>query len=283
MTDDALVIQAAAELAREGKPFVMATVVATQGRTPRDAGARMIWQPGAAAGGVGGPNIIGTVGGGRMEQMVIEVAEAHFFKRSAGVEKMSLLQDADQCCGGTMEVFLEYIGPRQRAVIFGAGHVSMALAKLLVESPIEVVVADDRRDWNTEERFPQCRRVMSFAEGLAAAAERPGETFVCVMTYCHDTDFDLLKSVLLGERPSPGPLAQGGGAWSALPAYVGLIGSRSKRACFFGRLSAAGVPQELIDKVECPMGLGDMGKSPQQVAISIAGRLLLEAKAHAKR
>lgn len=260
MTEPAQVLIAAAELAREGKPFVMATVIDTKGRTPRDAGARMIWRPGQP--------LIGTIGGGRMEHLVIEAAEGHFFKRSTGIEKLVLSQDADQCCGGSMDVFIEFCGPRERVVIFGAGHVSIALAKLLVDSPLEVVIVDNRPEWNTEARFPGCRRLQSFAEGVAAAAERPSETMACVMTYSHDEDFDILKSILSAP---------------ALPAYVGLIGSRSKRACFFGRLSGAGIPQDTIETVRCPMGLGDMGKEPSQVAISIAGQLLLEAKALAAR
>ena len=278
MTTDLL--QHACRLSREGVPFVMATVVAVQGRTPRDVGAKMIWLPGdRAAGGANGeargegsnvpagPRIIGTVGGGKMEHLLIEACERRFAERSSGIERFSLLQDADQCCGGSMEVFVEYVGPRGRVVIFGAGHVAMEVARLAREGGLAVTVVDDRAEWNTPARFPACGRVASWAEGLAVLALAPAETMACVMTYDHDRDFELVRAIL-SERDD-----------SALPAYVGLIGSRSKRACFFGRLSASGVPAERIERVECPMGLGDMGKAPIQVAVSIAGRLLLSARA----
>ncbi len=267
MSDPRHTLAAAADLAARGRPFVMATVVGAKGRTPRDPGARMLFVPGAGAHDDARPaSIIGTVGGGRMEQMVIEAARLHLERRTSGIESLSLLQDADQCCGGSMDVFVEYVGPRGRIVIFGAGHVSMALARVLEGSALEVVVADDRADWNTPERFPGATRLTTFDAGLAAAADRPGETSVCVMTYDHDTDFRLLHAIL--DHPP-------------LPVYVGLIGSRSKRACFFGRLAGAGIGADRIERVECPMGLGDMGKAPGEVAASIAGRLLLVARAHA--
>jgi xanthine dehydrogenase accessory factor len=160
-----------------------------------------------------------------------------------------------------MDVFYEFCGPSQRLVIFGAGHVSSALASMLAAAPLEIVVADDRPEWNTIERFPRCRRVMHWGEGVAIACEQPASTLACVMTCSHDTDYDLLKALLA----SP-------------PAFVGLIGSRSKRACLFRRLVASGVDEQAVQAVQCPIGLGDMGKQPELIAVSMAGQILLEAK-----
>ena len=81
------------------------------------------------------------------------------------------------------------------------------------------------------------------------------------MTCSHDRDYEIVRSLL--ESP---------------PAFIGLIGSKSKRTSFFTRLAAAGITEEQIKSVRCPIGLGDMGKEPELVAISIAGQLLLEAK-----
>ncbi len=228
------------------------TVVMAKGSTPRDAGARMIWTP--------GDGFMGTVGGGQFEELVKDAAEACYKDRQSRVEQFVLGADADQCCGGTLDVFVEYIGPRQRVVIFGGGHVSQALAAMLRPSALEVVVVDDRAEWNTDERFPGCRRVLEFDEGLAICRERPDATMACVMTCSHDRDFELIRSLLDGP-----------------PAYVGLIGSRSKRACFFSRLTGAGVSADAIECVRCPMGVGNTGKEPELVAISIASELLMRA------
>lgn len=244
----------AAALQREGEAFVMITVVGVQGSTPRNPGARMLWRPGAG--------MEGTVGGGQFEHLAIDSAEKHFRERSCGVERFVLGADADQCCGGTIDLFFEYCGARQRVVVFGAGHVAHALRGCLSDAALQVVIVDDRPEWNSAERFPGCRRVLDFDEGVAAAHEAPGATLACVMTCSHDTDFELLRKLLLGEAP----------------AFVGLIGSRSKRACLFRRLVASGVDAGRVERVHCPIGLGDMGKEPMSVAVSIAGQLLLESK-----
>lgn len=255
-------------MAEAGEAFILITVVRTQGSTPRDAGAKMIWRPGVGPG-TGAGDLVGTVGGGQFELLVSDAARTHYERKSCGVEKYVLGADADQCCGGTMEVFFEFFGARQRLVVFGAGHVARELAELMAASAIEVVIVDDRPEWNSAGRFPRARRVESFDAGVDVALSEPGATLACVMTCSHDTDFELLRKLL--KTP--------GGA----PAFTGLIGSRSKRACLFGRLVASGIDEAVVQRVQCPIGVGDTGKEPRLVAISMAAGLLMEAKRLAAR
>ncbi len=255
MTSDLDVILRAADLARDGTPFVLATVIRAQGSTPRNAGAKMIWRGDEHA-----AALLGTVGGGQFELLAIDAAREHLRKRTSGIEKYVLGADADQCCGGVMEVFFEYIGNARRLAIFGAGHVSKELADLLAPAPIEIVIVDDRPEWNSPERFPRCRRILSWQEGVRAAHETPAATLACVMTCSHDTDFDLLRQLLI--QP---------------PAFTGLIGSRSKRACLLGRLVASGIDDATVQRVHCPIGVGDTGKEPRMVAISMAAQILMES------
>lgn len=253
MSADTRVLVEAGRLAELGRSFVLVTVAGTQGSSPRETGAKMIW--------LDGEDIVGTIGGGELERLAIEHACELFESRSGGVERFVLGADADQCCGGTVELLFEFFGPRHRLVIFGAGHVALELVRCLQAGPFEIAVVDDRPEWNNESRFGGCQRVMSFDDGVALAVESRASTMVCVMSCSHDRDFEVLRA-MLGEPP----------------AFVGLIGSKSKRACFFTRLAGAGIGQEAIQKVHCPIGLGDMGKAPGLVAVSIAGQLLLEAQ-----
>lgn len=285
------IFETAGGLLRDGTPFVLITVTKTKGSTPRDAGAKMIWCPALAdrrrAGcgsegscGAGGRDrvegvvdrdtraVIGTVGGGQFEHLVIDAAEKHMRDRSCGTEQYVLGADADQCCGGVMDVFFEYHGAARRLVIFGAGHVAFELAAMLGPgsgAPMSVAIVDDRTAWNSADRFPHARRMLAWDEGVRFARERAEETLVCVMTCSHDTDFDLLRAVLR-------PACEG----ADMPGFVGLIGSRSKRACLFGRLVASGIDEARVQKVQCPIGVGDTGKAPRLVAISMAAQLLLE-------
>lgn len=256
MSEQRSILARAAELSSGGLPFVLITVTRAEGSTPRNAGAMMLWRPGQDP-------TLGTVGGGQFELLVIDAAERCFMDRSCRTERIVLGAEADQCCGGVMEVFCQYHGPRQRLVIFGAGHVAFELARLLDQSPLEIVIVDDRPQWNSPERFPSARRVPTWAEGASLAHESPASTLACVMTCSHDTDLDVLRLLLAAPQP---------------PAFTGLIGSRSKRVCLFGRLVASGIDDSVVQRVHCPIGVGDLGKEPRLVAISMAAQLLAEAK-----
>jgi len=264
------ILQSAADLVRSGQEFVLITVVAAKGSTPRNPGARMIWRPTSdqqSTHGSGAPNgTIGTVGGGHFEHLVLDAARACAAKRASTFEHFVLGSDADQCCGGTMDVFLEYHGRPVRVVLFGAGHVSASLCGVLGFSSLRITVVDDRPDWNSESRFPGARCLHSWPEGVAAVRENPEGTMIIVMTCSHETDFELLRELL--RTP---------------PAFTGLIGSRSKRACLFSRLTGAGVDADAVARVECPVGVGDTGKEPAAVAISMAAQLLIKARTLAAR
>ncbi|MFT5422491.1 MAG: xanthine dehydrogenase accessory factor [Phycisphaerales bacterium] len=257
MSSERAILTQAASLMGEGVPFVLVTVASTQGSSPRSAGAKMIWKP--------NDEILGSIGGGELEHLARDAARTHLENSETGVERFVLGADADQCCGGTVDLLFECFGARTRVVLFGAGHVSREIVRCLDDAPVEIVVVDERPEWNSAERFGGgCRREMNPECGVEIAQENPGSTLTCVLTHSHDLDFDILRGLLADPAKAP--------------AYVGLIGSKSKRACFFTRLSGSGIDQPMIDRVTCPMGLGDMGKAPGLVAVSIVGELLIKAK-----
>lgn len=272
MTEAAHVLSEAADAAAAGRAFVLATVIRAQGSTPRGPGAMMICLPAPQLGDdASSPaQIVGTVGGGQFERLVLDDARRMLADPTSApnvgrIERYVLGAESEQCCGGVVEVFLQLHSASQRVVIFGAGHVSRELVKMLRAAPIRAVVVDDRADWNTEARFPGAQRVSNFDEGVAIARgdAKVGGGFALVMTCCHQTDERLLRA-LLGEAGEP--------------RFVGLIGSRSKRACLFGRLVASGIDEARVAKVRCPIGVGDTGKEPGTLAVSIAAQVLIETK-----
>ena len=56
--------------------------------------------------------------------------------------------------------------------------------------------------------------------------------------------------------------------------YLGLIGSENKWLRFQNKLKNLDHSLERIKKVHCPIGLAIGGKSPPEVAISIASQIL---------
>lgn len=292
MDEATRVLSAAAEAARAGRAFVLMTVIRTQGSTPRAPGAMMLWLGGDVdgreaekppappiAGSAADARVedvqhrangadlaacfVGTVGGGQFEHLALDDARRYLRERRSGVERYVLGAEAEQCCGGVIEIFFQYHGGAQRAVIFGAGHVAHELVKLLETSPIACTVVDDRADWNTAARFPRAERLTDWQAGINRCGENPAGTLAVVMTCSHQTDERLLRGLL---------------TMPALPLFVGLIGSRSKKACLLGRLISSGVDEHRVERVRCPLGVGDTGKEPGVLAISIAAQLLIEAK-----
>ena len=89
-----------------GTPFVIATVAATRGSTPRRAGARMLVRADGSS--------CGTIGGGCGESEVIHAAlEVHAdgAPRLVQVDLTNPLDGDDKICGGVMDIFLERIAP----------------------------------------------------------------------------------------------------------------------------------------------------------------------------
>src|SRR5215470_13196084 len=94
------VLDEAAELGAAGAPAALATVIRTAGSTPRHAAAKMV---------VGADGIVaGTIGGGAIENEVVERARAVAAGSAAAFRlERSLDLDLGMCCGGEMEVFVE--------------------------------------------------------------------------------------------------------------------------------------------------------------------------------
>lgn len=80
----------------EGKGVAIASVIGAKGSTPRHLGARMI----VASDGTQ----LETVGGGKIEQLVVAAARDVASGGEARVVRQHLIRDLAMCCGGAMEV-----------------------------------------------------------------------------------------------------------------------------------------------------------------------------------
>ena len=94
----------------------------------------------------------------------------------------------------------------------------------------------------------------------AEVADAPRGAYVVVMTHSHDLDFDIVEAAL--ERHD----------W----AYLGLIGSKPKRAQFERRFAARGAPETELARVTCPIGAqsGLTSKEPGAIAVGVAAEML---------
>lgn len=148
----------------------------------------------------------------------------------------------------------------ERAVIFGAGHCAQALAPVLASVGFRVTVYDDRPEVARKVFFPQAEQVICAPyDRIEAHLPLEAGDYIVVMTSNHSGDLCIQQQVLQRDH-----------------AYVGMLGSRGKRAYVYGKLMEAGIPKEMIDRVHTPVGLAIRAVTPAEIAISIAAEMILE-------
>lgn len=245
-------LQAMARLDQAGEPFVCVTLAGADGSVPQEIGAKMLVTHTG--------RVSGTVGGGRVEEAAIKHArELLAEKGSTGLLEWNLQKDIGMTCGGVVRVLFEVYHPASWSIaIFGAGHVSQALVRLLSDLNCRIAVYDTRQDLLSS--LPLGVNIQAhLIEPLEdAVTDLAADSFVVVMTQGHRTDKPILERILK-TRSFP---------------YLGVIGSASKAAVLRRELRESGVSDELTRAFRCPLGL-PLGKdTPQEIAISIAAEML---------
>lgn len=237
-----------------GTPCVVVVVSDVKGSAPREVGARMVVADGRP--------VLGTIGGGRLEQLAIERAVA-LLADPTGVSMsmdVTLSEQAGQCCGGAVKLFLDpYRWSERRVVIFGAGHVGQAIAGLAPYLGARVRLVDGR---HRQELHPAPSENANYDLDLVDAPEgvvdelKPDDA-VLILTHDHALDLVILERVL-----RRGPFR-----------YVGMIGSARKWARFQKRLLARGFSEQDLESVRCPIGVTQTSKDPAAIALSVGAEL----------
>lgn len=232
-----------------GKPAVLVTLVRCDGSTPRTVGAKMLVD---ATGRIGG-----SIGGGTLEERAVNDARECLAEGSAKLVHVKLGPDLGQCCGGAVDVFCEPLNIGPELYVFGAGHVAQALVAVLAATPFRVHVVDERPEWLEAMPGDVAKHGDGWDEVVRTTKWQRTHSYAVVMTHSHDVDEEIIRAF------APHDVR-----------FVGLIGSDTKWQRIRKRLAARGVEQSRVDRVRCPVGLDIGGKTPREVAISIAAELL---------
>ena len=260
----------AARRAAAREPFALCTVIETRRSAPRDAGAKMLVDPGGG--------IAGTVGGGPLEASVI--VEAVRLLRDGGLpgaRRFVLTTDGDAAeslalgaeippelgmkCGGEVTVFLDVVLPPARLLLYGAGHVGERVARLAAEIGLSCVVVDDRPAFADAGRFPGAAAVLcrDLAEEPLGGIVPGAEDYLVILTRCHALDEGVLEAAL-----------------KSAARYVGLIGSRRKVALILRSIARrSGKDPRQDPRLHAPIGLRLGDKTPGEIALSILAELVL--------
>ena len=237
----------------ERVPCALVTVAATTGSVPRAPGAKML----VHADGI----IVGTIGGGKFESLVIGDCTAALATKSPLLKRYPLHEaDAESfgaICGGEVTVFIEPQSMREAIFLIGAGHCARAIADLARSCNWHVTVIDDRAGMLSD--FPAHRLIgdRKPAEFIESRSWRADEALVIVSRH-YDIDREALRAALKQS-------GQG---------YVGMIGSQRKVRCVFDRLRAEGVSAAELARVFAPIGLDIGSDSPCEIAVSVLAEIL---------
>jgi xanthine dehydrogenase accessory factor len=257
------VTEALLAVLQAGESSALATVIKTQGSTPQRPGARLLLRQDGS--------LVGTVGGGAIEQAVVDVLREVLARGGSRVLVKDLGRDLAMCCGGRMEIFVEAIEAVPRLYIFGAGHVAQPTARLARSVGFELCVVDEREEQNTSERFPECRRELTEPAAFLRRTLREPATlglrdWLLIVTHDHHLDEETLALALTSSAR-----------------YIGLVGSKRKVYRLLQRVAAralgsgsqqARAAQLDLTRVYAPVGLDLGAVTPEEIAVSIVAELL---------
>ncbi|WP_188356064.1 xanthine dehydrogenase accessory protein XdhC [Rhizobium rhizogenes] len=246
-------------------PAILVEIESVKGSSPREAGTFML---------VSQEALWETIGGGQFEYMAIDHARA-MLRTGAAEDRMDipLGPEIGQCCGGrtlirfrritteiaaALEARLKGEAEQQPAVvIFGAGHVGKALAEALSLLPLTLTMVETRE-----------AELRDLPAGIASILTPMPEAFVAkipangaaiIVTHDHALDFLIAKEALARDDL----------------AYVGMIGSKTKRATFAHWLEREGEPPSRLAKLILPIGGTSVrDKRPAVIAALVAAELL---------
>lgn len=211
--------------------------------------------------------IIGTIGGGNFEKLVIEQALEQIYKNEPKLFEHNLLQQHQMCCGGSVWVFIEPEQPNNDLIIFGAGHVGSALAKLADLLDFKITVIDNRPECLAELSLNNLTKINADFAEILPKLHFHKSSYIAIMTYDHEIDREILAYCI--HQPH---------------AYLGFIGSNRKIEITKKKLIAMQIAtNEQLSTVDMPMGLDIAAETPQEIAISILGKIVAVKNHHLKK
>jgi len=244
---------------------VLIEVTDVRGSAPRDAGAWML---------VARDMIFRTIGGGQLEYMAIDHARKILLGGKDSPMDVPLGPEIGQCCGGRVALGFKRvnrglaeelvtkvdaeIAMRPHVYVFGAGHVGDALAYALSLTPVRVILVDTREAELMAVDAPGVETCLAAMPEQVVRSAPPASAFI-VLTHDHALDF-LIVAEALQRRDA---------------VYVGMIGSKTKKATFKNWLKNEFGSADLFENLVCPVGGAVVkDKRPEVIAALAAAEVL---------
>lgn len=147
------------------------------------------------------------------------------------------------------------VGATLDVVVCGAGHVGHAIVRLLGDLPVRVHWLDPRPEY-LPTQVPA--NVMCIQGDESDVIDLPENAYWLVLTHSHALDLEIVQAVLQDKTFC----------------FLGLIGSKTKKARFVSRLKHK-FSDEQLRQMQCPIGLvATSSKLPSVIAVSVVAQLL---------
>ncbi len=155
-------------------------------------------------------------------------------------------------------VFVEWIDRIPRVIIFGAGHVGAEIARAAARAGFHVVISDDRDDFANARNVPDAHEIIvgDFSKVLDDMVFDEDD-YVLATTRGHSYDANIVERTAASRAR-----------------YVGMLGSKRKRAVIWKVLAAAGVPRAALERVKTPIGVEIGADTPAEIAVSVVADLI---------
>ena len=267
----------------QGHSVVLASVISTSGSVPGKVGARL-----ALSGFDNNEQCVGTVGGAGLELKVLQRCRELLIeseKPSGEVLTYGLNKGAkgyqvtplDSLCGGQVTLAIEVIIAMPHVLLMGAGHCAKALVKGIESLGWNYSIHDTRSEFVNIEEFPNskelhCSPVEAFFSGNEskdAETKRSISRFSDILLLGHDWAEDQERLISLLSLME----SEDNNNSNSKP-RIGVIGSRSKWQAFEAECLDAGIAQESLDSIQCPIGLNIGAETPEEIAIAVIAQIL---------
>jgi xanthine dehydrogenase accessory factor len=204
--------------------------------------------------------ISGTIGGGKFEALVVEDSLKSIAAKKTALKTYPLHEDKPDSfgaiCGGKVTIMIEPQNLSSALFLVGAGHCSLAIAKLASDCGMYVTVVEDRA--GLLENFPvSTSRVVANAAQFISQHDWNDDEALVLVSRNYELDREALAAAL-----------KKGGA-----GYIGMIGSRRKVHRVFDALKQV-APAERLKDIYAPIGLDVGADSPAEIAVSVIGEIL---------
>jgi xanthine dehydrogenase accessory factor len=158
---------------------------------------------------------------------------------------------------GKRRLYAEPLNTAGKVLIFGGGHVAQALEPLLSTLSFRCVIFDNRQEYAQPNLFPTAHRLITGDyHTIFRHVDIHPRDYIIIAT--HAFDLPVLRQVIQKNC-----------------AYLGVIGSKAKAAAVKQQLRAEGVSEGKIAAINAPIGLRIRSETPEEIAVSIAGELIL--------